>query len=322
MSRATGAVSVGIVGFGVAGRQHAEALAGLPEARAGAVLEADPRVDTGPLRRVDSWAQLLATPEIELVALCVPPGGRAELACQALEAGKSVLLETPPAASEREIDRLAEAAARAGRSVGVMVQHRLRVPDPVLALDWSGAAVTATLLVSRFRPPAHYRRGGWRADPAAALGGVGAHLGVHYLDLACQLLGPPRTVGPAARREVAPGIDSRLSAVVEFAGGANLCLTLTSESAARAEHLHVLGTDRTLCVEGGVLRTEIGESDQLWPTRGGTELRAAVYREMVEAIRTGTGPRRCDLESTRAVTRLMAGLRGSADGGPAAVSEP
>ncbi|MFC7472564.1 Gfo/Idh/MocA family oxidoreductase [Actinomadura keratinilytica] len=54
--------------------------------------------------------------------------------------------------------------------------------------------------------------GGWRGDPAASFGGIAAHLGVHYLDLACQLLGRPATVALAPVRERAPGIDSRVAA--------------------------------------------------------------------------------------------------------------
>ncbi|MFE2284666.1 Gfo/Idh/MocA family protein [Streptomyces sp. NPDC059443] len=301
-------LGVGIVGYGVAGRQHAAALEGLTEASAVAVLEQDASLDTGAIPRAGSWAELLDDPRVGLVALCVPPGGRARLAVEALEAGKAVLLEKPPAVSGAEIDQLAAAAARAGKPVGVMLQHRLRLPDAALAADWTDPAVTAVLEVSRFRPPAHYRRAGWRSDPASAFGGIAAHLGVHYLDLACQLLGRPETVQLAPTRELAPGIDARVTGVIQFHGGATLAFTVTAESATRTERLQVLGPDRSLTVVDGLVNTRIGDTEETWPTVPTAELRGAVYREMAEAVATGRPPRRCHLDGARGVTEILASV--------------
>lgn len=259
-------LGVGIVGFGVAGRQHAAALDGLAEAEAVSVLEHDPTADVGALRRAGSWRELLSDPAVGLVALCVPPGGRARLAVEALEAGKAVLIEKPPAVSEAEIERVTQAATQAGKPVGVMLQHRMRLPDAALVTDWASPATTAILEVSRFRPPAHYRRADWRSDPAAAFGGIAAHLGVHYLDLACQLLGRPETVRLAGSRELAPGIDTRVTGLVEFHTGATLAFTVTAESAVRTERLQVLGPARGLCVADGTVSTQMGDTEQTWPT--------------------------------------------------------
>ncbi|MEU1290618.1 Gfo/Idh/MocA family oxidoreductase [Kitasatospora sp. NPDC005856] len=299
---------MGIVGFGVAGRQHAAALDGLAEAHAVAVLDQDPSADTGTLDRAQSWQGLLADPRIGLVALCVPPGGRAQLALEALAAGKAVLLEKPPTVSVEELDVLTRAAARAGRPIGVMLQHRMRLPDVALATSWADPAVTAVLEVSRFRPPAHYRRAGWRSDPVSAFGGIAAHLGVHYLDLACQLMGRPEAVRLAAAREVTPGIDTRATGLVEFHTGATLAFTITAESALRTERLQVLGPDRGLCIADGTVSTQIGGDEQTWPTEPTAALRREVYREMAEAVATGERPRRCHLDGARGVTEILAAV--------------
>lgn len=300
-------LGVGIVGHGSAGRQHLAALRDVSGARAVAVLEDDPAAGTGGLPRADSWPALLADPDVGLVALCVPPGGRARLAIEALEAGKAVLLEKPPTTSAEEHAAVLAAARSAGRPVGVMLQHRLRLPEPALATDWTGPEVTAVLEVSRYRAPEHYLRAGWRSDPAASFGGIAAHLGVHYLDLACQLLGTPAAVDLAPVRRRAPGIDSRVAGTVSFEGGATLSFAVTAESPARTERLHLLGPGGALLVaDGRVTTTGADGVGTTWPAAPTPALRSEVYREMVHAVATGLPPRRCHLQGALGVTDILA----------------
>ncbi len=298
-------LQVGLVGFGVAGRQHADALKDAGFARIRSVLDADPALDTGPLPRAQSWEALLADPEVDLIALCTPPGGRARLAEQALAAGKAVLLEKPPAVSVAELDALVALADAQGLPVGVMLQHRHRLPDRITDLDWTAAA-SGVLQVSRFRPPAHYRRVGWRHDPAASLGGITAHLGVHYLDLACQLLGEPSGVHLAGRREHIAGIDSRIAGVVEFTGGGLLSFVVTAESTVRTERLEILGAERRFLIQDGAVTVETagGAAEDL-PGRPTWELRREVYRELAGAVATGTEPPRCSLRRARGITAVL-----------------
>jgi len=56
-----------------------------------------------------------AIPSIEAVAICTPPEVRHTLAREALEAGKDVMLEKPPAATVAEFEDLVEHAARLDR---------------------------------------------------------------------------------------------------------------------------------------------------------------------------------------------------------------
>lgn len=301
-------LGVGVVGFGIAAQQHATALEQLPEAGIVSVLEQDPTVDTGSHHRAGSWEQLLDDPRVDLVALCVPPGGRARMAVQALEAGKVVLLEKPPAVSVAEIDSVAAAARRTGLPVGVMLQHRMRLPEAALAATWSASSVTAVLEVSRFRPPAHYRRAGWRSDPTVALGGISAHLGVHYLDLACQLLGRPESVRLTPTREVAAGIDTRVTGMVAFRSGATLAFTVTAESMVRTERLQILGPDGGFNITDGTVMTQLDGTEQTWPTVPTSHLRTEVYREMAEAVATGRPPARCHLDGARAVTEILSSI--------------
>lgn len=299
------AVEVAVVGFGSAGRQHAQALRGAGFARLRGVLDANAAVEIPDgVARYASWSALLADPDVAVVSLCTPPGGRADLARQALEAGKAVLLEKPPVTSLAELDALVELGERLRLPVGVMLQHRMRVPREVLDWRWS-PETTATLQVARFRPLAHFQREGWRRDPANALGGITAHLGVHYLDLACQLLGEPEEVTFQGIREVSPGIDIRTAAVVRFTSGATLAFTVTGESTVRTERLDVLGVEQRVTVEDGRVATDFGQGLADHAAAPTADLRTEVYREMAEAVRNRRQPERCHLAGAAGVTRIL-----------------
>ena len=296
-------IGVGLVGFGAAGRRHQNALEGESFAHVRAVIDADPTVDTGGLRRVAGWDGLLADPGVRLVSLCLPPGGRAVLVAQALEAGKAVLVEKPPAVSVAELDHLLDLADKHRQPIGVVLQHRQAIPEDVRGWDWSGAS--GVLQVSRYQSPARLARADWRRDPVVASGGVVAHLGVDYLDLACQLLGEPGAVRLAGRREHAAGIDSRVVGTVEFAGGAVLALMVTGESTAQVEFLEVLGADRRLRVHNGAVTVDDRGRIEDRPALGGRRLLAEVYRDLAEAVATGGEPGRFGLRRARAVTGIL-----------------
>ncbi|GAA2127369.1 hypothetical protein GCM10009727_17110 [Actinomadura napierensis] len=282
-----------IAGFGKAGRQHAEAIRQVPGVTVHSVLESDRRVAVEPFTRASGWPAVLADPEVDAIALCLPPGGRAELAAAAAEAGKAVLLEKPPCMSVAELDRLPG-------SMGVMLQHRFRLPRDLLDRPFKDA--TGTLLVSRPRDAAmHYT--GWRGDSERALGGIAAHLGVHYLDLACQLLGEVESVDLRDLRECAPGIDVRVSGLIRFTAGSTLAFTIAADVPARAEHLVIAGDGRSLAIADGAVSLRTGDRLQTLPAEPTGAMRARVYEEFAR------GPDLCSLERARPVTVVLDEIR-------------
>lgn len=205
----SGQAGIAVVGFGNAGRQHVAAIMAVGGTRLAGVVEIDPvaagRASASGLP-VRPLREVLEDDAVDLLALCVPPGGRSPITADALAAGKHLLVEKLPARCAAELGELMLAAKRAGCLAGVMFQHRFALPEPLRAgAPERFANAAAGLLVSRPRSRTHYRAGDWRSRPETAVGGVTAHLGVHYLDLACQLLGEPVTVRPLARMDAAPG---------------------------------------------------------------------------------------------------------------------
>jgi D-galactose 1-dehydrogenase len=108
---------IAIVGFGkIARDQHVPAIAATPGAKLVAVASRNASLPDVPHFR--SLEELLRDgPEIDAVALCMPPQVRRAQAATALAARKHVMLEKPPGASVSEIAPLVAAARQAGVSL-------------------------------------------------------------------------------------------------------------------------------------------------------------------------------------------------------------
>lgn len=297
-------IGVALVGYGSAGRQHAHAVESSGVAEVRSVCEIDGALDVGPYRRVRSLDEAVADPGTDVVALCLPPGPRRDLAGRVVRSGRALLVEKPPAMSGAEVLSLAREADDHRVPAAVMLQHRTRLPDLVRELPW-GPEATATLEVSRPRTETHYRRAPWRTDPQQALGGISAHLGVHYLDLACVLLGEPVRLTALGRRELMAGIDSRVSGTVLFDSGATLAFTVTAESDVRSERLAVYGAGHRLVVEDGRVTVTGDERCAEFPPEPTPALRARVYQDLAEALSAGRPPRLTSLRSAHPVMRLL-----------------
>lgn len=81
------------------------------------------QMDLSGLSRYENFADLLADPQVNLVDLCVPNDQHADLAIQALEAGKHVLVEKPIALTTSDADKMVAAAKASGKLL--MVAHVL-----------------------------------------------------------------------------------------------------------------------------------------------------------------------------------------------------
>ena len=121
-----------MVGYGMMGVWHSEALATRPDAklhtlvgrRADAAAEFAAR--HGYRRATVSLASALADPEIDAVILASPSEHHEAQAIACLEAGKHLLLEIPIAMSLAGAERVVAAAARSGKVFGLCHPMRFR----------------------------------------------------------------------------------------------------------------------------------------------------------------------------------------------------
>ncbi|MFK3979227.1 Gfo/Idh/MocA family protein [Micromonospora sp. NPDC050397] len=242
-------IEVAIVGAGIIGANHAEAVHRHPRLRVAALV--DP-VEAATADLADRIASATGTPAphryptlesaladhpVGLVAICTPSGLHAPLAEQALAAGAHVVIEKPLEVSLRRARKLAELAAGArarGLVVSVVSQHRF---DPAsvavaqaVANGQLGPITSAVASVPWWREQDYYDSAGWRGTWAYDGGGALMNQGVHTVDLLLWLLGRPVEVSAQTARLAHHGIEVEDVAVatVRFRSGALAVLHATT----------------------------------------------------------------------------------------------
>jgi predicted dehydrogenase len=120
----------------------------------------------------ESWAALLADPQVDVVGIVVPPDLHQPYAIEALEAGKHVVSEKPLASDLAECDAMIAAARRTGRQL-FMVENRIYNPAYEKLRELLQAEAIGTVFLCQttgFEPPSIVTRSPWLAS---ARGGNG-----------------------------------------------------------------------------------------------------------------------------------------------------
>jgi len=256
---------VGIVGCGVIAPTHAQAIATLANARLVAVYDviADKARSFASRFSTDvasSLEDLLARPDVEVVAVCVPSGLHAEIGVAAARAGKHVIVEKPIDVTVEAADRLIEGCRAAGVKLTVISQHRY---DPgvqrareLIANGRLGRLVLGDAVVKWYRSQGYYDSGDWRGTWALDGGGALMNQGVHYVDLLRWLMGPVVEVTAlCATQSHTIEVEDVALALLRFESGAvGLLEASTSVFPGLPERLEISGTHGTIIVEAGELR--------------------------------------------------------------------
>jgi predicted dehydrogenase len=255
---------VGVVGGGWPGRRHAEAfiasgaglvtaVADLAPASRAALAELSPGA-----HGFASAEELLAQGDVEAVVVALPTYLHRPVVIAALEAGKHVLCEKPPALDAREVVAMIDAARRAGRVLAFGLQRRA-LPSVTAARALIERGELGTLYHGRavwtraWGAPAG--AGGWHRDLARAGGGPLIDLGVHVLDLAWWLMGRPpvRSVaGITHNRSFDPRqVEDAAFGLVRLADGGAIQLETSwiSHRAGDEVSIEIAGTRASLIVD-------------------------------------------------------------------------
>lgn len=181
---------------------------------------------------------LIADPEVDAVVIAVPPVSAASLAIAAFGSGKHVYLEKPGAASAAEGEAILSEWRRSGMVgvVGYNFRRHLAVADAYRRV-WAGEIGQIVSMMGRFTWSGE-EEAGWRAHPRS--GGVLLDLASHHLDLARWMLGAEVETVQASRRSIAHPNDTA-DLLIEFAGGANLTVHVSSAEGWNANRISLLG---------------------------------------------------------------------------------
>lgn len=189
----------------------------------------------------DSYEELVADPEIDLVYVAVPHSAHFESARLAIEAGKPTLVEKPFTINAAEAEHLIQAASKKkvflmeamwSRFLPHMIEIRKLVADGAIG-------EVRTVLADfglRFDPNHQEHR---LYDPALG-GGALLDLGVYSASFVVSFLGADLTIRALATK-TATGVDSELSAVIRDEEGRHGVVT-TSLSAELSSRGLIAGT--------------------------------------------------------------------------------
>ncbi|MHC4481494.1 MAG: Gfo/Idh/MocA family protein [Planctomycetota bacterium] len=250
-----GKVRYGVIGCGVIGPVHADAVVQQPDAALVAscdvIRERAERCaeQFGGAAHAD-YREMLAGERLDAVSVCTPHDNHAETTVACLEAGVDVLCEKPLAISSEQLDRMVGTARDEGRILAGVFQHRF---DPTTAtikraLDEGlfGEVLNAGAWIRCRKDMGYYGSGAWRGTWAGEGGGVVINQGIHSIDIMQWLAGPVKTVfGRWTNFKLAGLIEAEdtAGAFVEFASGALGSIEASSSSHLEFEAgVHLYGT--------------------------------------------------------------------------------
>jgi scyllo-inositol 2-dehydrogenase (NADP+) len=253
MSSSSSSLSVGLIGFGVAGsRFHAPLIGATPGLELTGIVTGDQGRQASAAARYPR-AQLHPTVEslfdhadsLDLVIVATPNDSHVAYALRAVEAGIPVVVDKPIAASATDAAELVATARRRGVFLTVYQNRR-----------WDGDFVTVRRLVedgvigdvhrfeSRFETWSASVADSWKEDPRPEVaGGVLVDLGTHLVDQSVVLFGEVESVyAEIDRRRGAALVDDDSLISVRFCNGVRAHLGISKIAALPGPRFHVLGS--------------------------------------------------------------------------------
>jgi len=315
-------VSVGLVGAGNISGTHARAAAAAGLTIAG-VWGGNPDKSHALAERhgtavFPTLEALLAHPPVSWVMIGSPSGLHAGHAAAAARAGKHVLVEKPLDIATSRIDRLIDEVDRAGVTLGVFFQDRLKpaILDIKQRIDAGeiGTPLLATGEVTWFRPREYYSSSRWRGTWALDGGGALMNQGIHTVDLMLYLLGPvTRVTGVIATRYHAIEAEDTATALLEFANGAQGTIDATTAAAPGSpRRVRITGTAGSLLFEDAATTAVVAD----------VENHQRIVEDFVAAIREGRRPA-CDArDGRRSVAVVEAVYRSARERRPVDLANP
>lgn len=270
-------ISFGIVGPGMIGKVHAEAIQAIPNARLVAVCGRNLTKTTEFADRFGATAytdyeQFLAHPGLQVVNLCTPSGNHAAEGIAAARAGKHVLTEKPIETTLAKSDALIAACDEAGVRLGVIFQSRFlpAVQRIKQALDENrlGKLMLGDAIVKWYRAPEYYADS-WHGTQALDGGGALINQAIHTVDLLRWLVGPVETafaMKGALRYPQIEGEDT-LVASLRFQNGAlGVIQATTSVKPGFKRRVELSGERGTIILDGDAISVWSIDGEEVAPS--------------------------------------------------------
>ena len=263
-----GKVGYSVVGLGV-GKCHADAAFKSENANLIAVCDLLPeklekaKEDWPGVLTYTDFSEMLKNPDIDVVSICVPSGLHAELAVEAMYAGKNVLVEKPVDITVENALKIEKARLETGVKAGVVHQNRYN-PDMPLMHDAVvsgkiGKVLFGDFCVKWYRTQEYYDcDGGWRGTWEMDGGGSLMNQAVHTVDLMQWLMNSDVESVTAKAKVFDHDIDTEdyTASIITFKSGAVATFVSTTCAYPGVETgIKVYGTNGSIEANQDTLRT-------------------------------------------------------------------
>jgi len=239
-------IGIGLIGLGRHGSRYAESLKGqvqgveLVAVCRRNLMEAEKFAATwGVKKTCADYRDLVRDREIDAVIIATPNSSHLDIALEAAENGKHLLVEKPLGRTVEEAGRIVSTARRYG--VNLMVGHSFRYHPMTIAsikyIEGLGRVFLAAMCKRQ------HAATGWRLDQRE-FGGAIMDLGVHLFDLTKFILRErPTAVFCQARRLLGSGVEDSFAAVLDLPGNAIAILDASMSSNSRTDKMEFAGTE-------------------------------------------------------------------------------
>jgi UDP-N-acetyl-2-amino-2-deoxyglucuronate dehydrogenase len=189
----------GLIGCGRIAPHHVNAIRTLPAAELTAVADI---IEDRAYRFADDYGadpylnyhDLLERPDIDIVCICTPSGLHAQMAIDAANAGKHIIVEKPMALSLADADAMIAAAKANNVKLCVAFQNRYNPPIKDLRAAVESGRLGRLLLGNatvRWYRAQEYYEDGWHGTLAMDGGGALMNQSIHHVDALIWLMGQP-----------------------------------------------------------------------------------------------------------------------------------
>jgi predicted dehydrogenase len=308
-------VGIGVIGAGTISNTYLENLTNFADTKVLAIGDLFPEAAQEKAVKYDVPAAgdadiVLDHPDVEIVVNLTIPAAHAEVATQAIKAGKHVWNEKPLALDRVSGQSLLDTAEQAGLLVGcapdTFLGNGLQTAYRLTEQGMIGTPLTALALLQLPGPES------WHPNPAflyAAGAGPLFDLGPYYLTAIVQVFGAASSVaalgskgrerrvigsGPKAGEEFDVTVPSHVSTLVQFESGQSAQAMFSFDSALPRTLLEINGTEATMLFpdpnyfEGKIaIRRRGAEEWETVTTTTASSSRGTGVLDMARAIREG-----------------------------------